>query len=159
MRRTPAASSPATVNDLPGIPAMKLNGFAIAAHTAFTARAEGFRYGNTELDDTIKRLQAYEKAGADRVVKFGVAVPEAFGARGEHERKSEFARRCHGGGDALGRLADVEQRFVLSACGREVLDRRSDEAYGCGVATGLGHVIRGGAEAAFEICRDRKIDR
>src|SRR6516164_10280659 len=36
MRRTPAASSPATVNDLPGIPAMKLNGFAIAAHTAFT---------------------------------------------------------------------------------------------------------------------------
>lgn len=44
----------------------------------------------------------------DRVVKIGVAVPAAFGARGEHERKSELARRCHGGGDALGRLADVE---------------------------------------------------
>ena len=28
----------------------------------------------------------------------GVAVPEAFGARGEHERKTELTRRCHGGG-------------------------------------------------------------
>src|SRR5262249_16152557 len=49
--------------------------------------------------------------------------------------------------------------LVLSACGREVLNRRSDEACGCGVAIGLGHVIRGGAEAAFEIHRDRKIGR
>src|SRR5262249_3095395 len=30
-----------------------------------TARAEGFLRGNTNLDDAIKRLQAYEKAGAD----------------------------------------------------------------------------------------------
>src|SRR5262249_14352006 len=51
------------------------------------------------------------------------------------------------------------QRLILSACGREVLDRRSDEASGCGVAIGFGHVIRGGAEAAFEIHRDRKIGR
>jgi phosphoenolpyruvate phosphomutase-like protein len=30
-----------------------------------TARAEGFLRGHTNLDDAIKRLQAYEKAGAD----------------------------------------------------------------------------------------------
>src|SRR5262249_44891238 len=41
MRRAPAASSSATVNDLPGTPAMKLNGFAIAAHTAFTDARSG----------------------------------------------------------------------------------------------------------------------
>ena len=31
----------------------------------FTARAENFLHGRTDLDDTIKRLQAYERAGAD----------------------------------------------------------------------------------------------
>jgi 2-methylisocitrate lyase-like PEP mutase family enzyme len=30
-----------------------------------TARAENFLYGRTDLDDTIKRLQAFETAGAD----------------------------------------------------------------------------------------------
>src|SRR6516164_6361794 len=36
-----------------------------------TARAENFVRGKPDLDDTIKRLQAYEKAGAD--VKFAPA--------------------------------------------------------------------------------------
>ena len=31
----------------------------------FTARAENFFYGRPDLDDTIKRLQAFEEAGAD----------------------------------------------------------------------------------------------
>lgn len=31
----------------------------------FTARADGFLHGHTSLDDTIKRLQAFEAAGAD----------------------------------------------------------------------------------------------
>ncbi|TKT74874.1 isocitrate lyase/phosphoenolpyruvate mutase family protein [Aquamicrobium sp. LC103] len=31
----------------------------------FTARAENFLWGRTDLDDTIRRLQAFEKAGAD----------------------------------------------------------------------------------------------
>jgi 2-methylisocitrate lyase-like PEP mutase family enzyme len=30
-----------------------------------TARAENFLHGRPELDDTIRRLQAFEKAGAD----------------------------------------------------------------------------------------------
>src|SRR5262252_1774163 len=37
-----------------------------------TARADGFQYGNTDLDDAIKRLQAYEKAGADVLMAPGL---------------------------------------------------------------------------------------
>ena len=37
-----------------------------------TARAEGLRHGNTDLDDAIKRLQAYEKAGADVLMAPGL---------------------------------------------------------------------------------------
>jgi 2-methylisocitrate lyase-like PEP mutase family enzyme len=39
-----------------------------------TARAENFLRGNPDLDDTIKRLQAYEKAGAD--VLFAPGLPD-----------------------------------------------------------------------------------
>src|SRR5437764_827782 len=41
MRFTPAAESAATVNDLPLIPAMKLNGLPTASHTARTASRSG----------------------------------------------------------------------------------------------------------------------
>ena len=37
-----------------------------------TARAEGFLRGNTNLDDAIKRLSAYEKAGADVLMAPGL---------------------------------------------------------------------------------------
>ena len=39
-----------------------------------TARAENFIRGNPDLDDTIKRLQAFEKAGAD--VLFAPGLPD-----------------------------------------------------------------------------------
>jgi 2-methylisocitrate lyase-like PEP mutase family enzyme len=39
-----------------------------------TARAENYLHGKTDLDDTIKRLQAFEKAGAD--VLFAPALPD-----------------------------------------------------------------------------------
>lgn len=38
-----------------------------------TARAENFLFGRRDLDDTIRRLQAYEKAGAD--VLYAPALP------------------------------------------------------------------------------------
>jgi 2-methylisocitrate lyase-like PEP mutase family enzyme len=38
-----------------------------------TARAENFLNGLTDLDDTIRRLQSYERAGAD--VLFAPALP------------------------------------------------------------------------------------
>ena len=37
-----------------------------------TARAEGFLRGNTSLDDAIKRLQAFEQAGADVLMAPGL---------------------------------------------------------------------------------------
>jgi 2-methylisocitrate lyase-like PEP mutase family enzyme len=37
-----------------------------------TARAEGFLRGNSNVDDAIKRLQAYEKAGADVLMAPGL---------------------------------------------------------------------------------------
>jgi 2-methylisocitrate lyase-like PEP mutase family enzyme len=48
---------------------------ARALHFPFTltARAENFLHGRADLDDTIRRLQAFEKAGAD--VLFAPALP------------------------------------------------------------------------------------
>ena len=42
-----------------------------------TARAENFLRGNPDLDDTIERLQAFEKAGAD--VLFAPGLPDLEG--------------------------------------------------------------------------------
>jgi 2-methylisocitrate lyase-like PEP mutase family enzyme len=39
----------------------------------FTARAENFLHGRPDLDDTIRRLQAFEKAGADVLYAPGLA--------------------------------------------------------------------------------------
>ena len=44
-----------------------------------TARAENFVHGKPDLDDTIKRLQAYEKAGAD--VLFAPSLPDLAAVR------------------------------------------------------------------------------
>ncbi|MBN9255568.1 MULTISPECIES: oxaloacetate decarboxylase [unclassified Mesorhizobium] len=42
----------------------------------FTARAENFLWGRNDLDDTIKRLQAFEAAGADVLYAPGIADVE-----------------------------------------------------------------------------------
>ena len=39
----------------------------------FTARAENFLHGRPDLDDTIRRLQAYQKAGADVLYARGLS--------------------------------------------------------------------------------------
>jgi 2-methylisocitrate lyase-like PEP mutase family enzyme len=44
----------------------------------FTARAEGFLHGKNDLDDTIRRLQAFEKAGADVLYAPGLPTIEAI---------------------------------------------------------------------------------
>lgn len=41
-------------------------------------RAENYLYGRPDLDDTIKRLQAYEAAGAEVLFAPGVTAPEAI---------------------------------------------------------------------------------
>jgi 2-methylisocitrate lyase-like PEP mutase family enzyme len=47
---------------------------SLAFPFTLTARAENFLRGNPDLDDTIRRLQAYEKAGAD--VLFAPGLPD-----------------------------------------------------------------------------------
>ena len=56
---------------------------AEAAHSrsfpyTFVARAENFLHGRNDLDDTIRRLQAYEKAGADVLFAPGLPNLEAI---------------------------------------------------------------------------------
>jgi 2-methylisocitrate lyase-like PEP mutase family enzyme len=48
-------------------------------HFTLTARAENFVRGKPDLNDTIKRLQAYERAGAD--VLFAPALPDLAAVR------------------------------------------------------------------------------
>jgi len=48
-------------------------------HFTLTARAENFVRGNPDLEDTIRRLQSYEKAGAD--VLFAPALPDLAAVR------------------------------------------------------------------------------
>jgi 2-methylisocitrate lyase-like PEP mutase family enzyme len=50
---------------------------ALGVPFMLTGRAEGFLRGNTNLDDAIKRLQAYEKAGADVLMAPGLPDLEA----------------------------------------------------------------------------------
>jgi 2-methylisocitrate lyase-like PEP mutase family enzyme len=52
---------------------------ALAFPFTLTARAENYLRGNPSLDDTIKRLQAFEKAGAD--VLFAPGLPDLEAVR------------------------------------------------------------------------------
>ena len=52
---------------------------ALAFPFTLTARAENYLRGNPSLDDTIKRLQAFENAGAD--VLFAPGLPDLEAVR------------------------------------------------------------------------------
>jgi 2-methylisocitrate lyase-like PEP mutase family enzyme len=52
----------------------------VAASFVLTARAENHIRGNPDLDDTIERLQAYERAGADVLYAPGLATPDEIRA-------------------------------------------------------------------------------
>jgi 2-methylisocitrate lyase-like PEP mutase family enzyme len=49
---------------------------ALAFPFVLVARAENFLHGRPDLDDTIRRLQAFEAAGADALYAPGVTKPE-----------------------------------------------------------------------------------
>lgn len=51
---------------------------AVRCSFVLTARAENFLHGRPDLDDTIRRLQAFEKAGADVLYAPGIAEIEAI---------------------------------------------------------------------------------
>ena len=48
-------------------------------HFVLTARAENFLHGRPDLDDTVRRLQAFERAGAD--VLFAPGLPDLAAVR------------------------------------------------------------------------------
>ena len=48
-------------------------------HFVLTARAENFLHGRADLDDTVRRLQAFERAGAD--VLFAPGLPDLAAVR------------------------------------------------------------------------------
>jgi 2-methylisocitrate lyase-like PEP mutase family enzyme len=52
---------------------------ALSFPFTLTARCENFLRGNPDLDDTIRRLQAYERAGAD--VLFAPGLPDLHAVR------------------------------------------------------------------------------
>src|SRR5947208_1580579 len=81
---------------------------ALAFPFMLTARTESFLRGNPNLDDVIKRLQAFEKAGADVLMAPGlpdlaavravcVAVIEARQFHGGHQGQVLHRRRARGG--------------------------------------------------------------
>jgi 2-methylisocitrate lyase-like PEP mutase family enzyme len=51
---------------------------ALDIHFTLTARAENFLHGRPDLDDTIKRLRAFEKAGADVLYAPGLPTLDAI---------------------------------------------------------------------------------
>jgi len=102
-----------------------------------TARAEGFLRGKTDLDDAIKRLQAYEKAGAQVLMAPGLpdlasvkavcsAVSKPFNFMVAIPRKSFSVAELEAAGVRRISLATSLYRAAMSglvAAAREVKDK------------------------------------
>ncbi len=81
--KTPPAAGRQPIFDL-GLATERVAAAAEAARAlpfpfTLTGRAENFLNGRNDLDDTIRRLQAYERAGAD--VLFAPALPDLAAVR------------------------------------------------------------------------------
>ena len=112
-----------------------------------TARAEGFLRGNTNLDDAIKRLQAYSKAGAQVMMAPGlpdisaikavcVAVPKPFNFMVGIPGKSFSVAELTAAGVKRISLATSLYRAAMSgliAAAREVQDKGTFGYVGGGV--------------------------
>jgi 2-methylisocitrate lyase-like PEP mutase family enzyme len=94
---------------------------AEAARTAagafmLTARAENFLHGRADLDDTIRRLQAYEAAGAD--VLFAPGLPDLAAVRAvcaAVSRPVNFMAGIRGKSFSVAELAEAGVRRVSLA--------------------------------------------
>ena len=87
-----------------GLATERIAAAAQAAHSlpspfVLTARSENFLAGNPDLDDTIRRLQAFEKAGADVLYAPGLGTTEQIRAISE-----STTLLCGQGGSASLRL-------------------------------------------------------
>lgn len=89
-----------------------------------TARAENFLHGRPDLDDTIRRLQAFERAGADVLYAPGLRTAEDIGAVvSAVERPVNVVMGLQGGTLSLADLAElgVKRVSVGSALSRAAL--------------------------------------
>jgi len=81
-----------------------------------TARAENYLHGRNDLEDTIRRLQAYEKAGAD--VLFAPALPDLAAVRTVCEslgKPVNFMVAIRGKSFSAAELADAGVRRISLA--------------------------------------------
>ena len=113
-----------------------------------TARAEGFLRGNTNLDDAIKRLQAYAKAGADVMMAPGLpdisaikatcaAIPKPFNFMVGIPGKSFSVAELEAAGVKRISLATSLYRAAMSglaAAAREVKDKGTFDYVGTGLS-------------------------
>ena len=77
----------------------------------FVARAEGFLHGQPDLDEIIRRLQAFEKAGAD--VLFAPGLPNIEAVRTVVQSVGKPVNVVRGGpGPTIAELAAVGVRRV-----------------------------------------------
>jgi 2-methylisocitrate lyase-like PEP mutase family enzyme len=114
---------------------------ADAAHAldfpfAFVARAEGFLHGKRDLDEIIRRLQAFEKAGAD--VLFAPGLPDIAAIRTVVQSVGKPVNVVRGGpGPSLAEVADAGVRRVslggsLSRVALTALQKAAEELLGPG---------------------------
>ncbi len=113
---------------------------AEAAHSlpfpfTLTARAENYLHGRSDLKDTMRRLQAYQEAGADVLYAPGLTTKDDIAAAGIFGKSS--AERSHGfarsapdvGGTVFARREACERRqWALSRGAGRVCSRRPRDA-------------------------------
>jgi 2-methylisocitrate lyase-like PEP mutase family enzyme len=102
----------------------------------FVARAEGFLHGQPNLDEIIRRLQAFEKAGAD--VLFAPGLPNIDAVRTVVQSASKPVNVVRGGpGPSIAELAAAGVRRVstgggLARVAYTALQKAGDELRGPG---------------------------
>ena len=104
---------------------------ALPVPFVFVARAENFLHGRPDLDDTIRRLQAYESAGADALYAPGLTTLEQIRAVCSAVRKPvNVVMGLSGGSFSVAELADagVRRISVGSALSRVALTAFVDAA-------------------------------
>jgi 2-methylisocitrate lyase-like PEP mutase family enzyme len=102
----------------------------------FVARAEGFLHGQPDLDEVIRRLQAFEKAGAD--VLFAPGLPNIEAVRTVVQSVTKPLNVVRGGpGPTIAELAAAGVRRVsvgggFARAAYTALQRAGDELSGAG---------------------------
>jgi 2-methylisocitrate lyase-like PEP mutase family enzyme len=124
---------------------------AEAAHSldfpfTFVARAENFLHGRPDLDDTLRRLEAYEKAGADVLFAPGLPNIEAIRTVCQTVTKPVNVVRSGSGGPNLAELAAAGVRRVsvggtFSRVALTSLKKAAEEMLGPGTFTFIDGIL------------------